>query len=265
VIHNRNFHIRRDGQTDGEVDSPGDRPPPEADALWTARAIAANMADGVAVIRASDGIIIFTNPSWDAMFGYAQGELAGRHIAVVNAPADRTPQERANEIASALEGTGHWRGAVRNMRKDGSYLWCDATVSEFSHPEQGPVWLSVQRETTDRIEAIETLKAAKDRYQDAFEHTPVATVLLTHDQRVVDVNEAFCELTGYDGGDLVGRPLAEITHPDDVATEAGARRLVGRAGEQVPVTLTGLILTARDPADTPPSPPGSPEGPAAGP
>jgi PAS domain S-box-containing protein len=260
VRHKRSFYIRRDGRADGDGDSPDARPPPEADALWTARAIAANMADGVAVIRASDGVIIFTNPSWDAMFGYAEGELEGRHIAVVNAPTGQTPEERANEIATALERTGHWRGAVRNMRKDGSDLWCDATVSEFNHPEQGPVWLSVQRETTDRIAAVEELRAAKDRYQDAFERTPVPTALLTNDERVVDVNDAFCSLTGYDGDELVGRPLADITHPDDAASDAAERRLVGKAGEQVPVRLNGLVLTATGPARERPTPPGSPAG-----
>jgi PAS domain S-box-containing protein len=264
VRHNRNFHIRQDGQADGDGDSRDVRVPPGADALWTARAIAANMADGVAVIRASDGVIIFTNPSWDAMFGYEPGELAGRHIAVVNAPADRTPEERSNEIASALEGAGHWRGAVRNMRKDGSHLRCDAAVSAFTHPQQGPVWLSVQRETTDRVEAIEALRAAKDRYQDAFEGTPVATALLTHDQRVIDVNDAFCSLTGYDGGELVGRPLAEITHPDDAAGDTEERRLIGKAGGQVTVTVTGLVLTATGPARERPTPPGSPAGRAGG-
>lgn len=258
-----NFNMRRGSQQDAPP--AGDDPPPQEDPLWTARAIGANMADGVAVIRASDGVIIFTNASWDAMFGYAAGELAGRHISVVNAPTDQTPAERSNEIMGALERTGQWRGAVRNMRKDGSRLWCDAAVSEFLHPEQGMVWLSVQRETTERVEAADTLRAARDRYLDAFERTPVPTALLTDDQRLIDVNEAFCALTGYTAAELVGRPLAEISDPDDAAAGALERRLIGKDGEAVPVTLTGLVLTATGPADTPPSRPGSPAGRAGGP
>ena len=242
-----------------------DRPPKEADALWTARAIAANMADGVAVIRASDGVIIYTNASWDDMFGYAPGELEGRHISVVNAPADQTPEERSNEITSALGRNGHWRGAVRNVRKDGSRLWCDAAVSEFRHPEQGAVWLSVQRETTEWIEETDTLRAAKDRYQEAFENTPVPTALLTEDRRVIDVNAAFCALTGYEADELLGRPLADITHPDDAAGDTPERRLIGKGGEQVPLTITSLVVTATGRAGTPPSPPGSPVGRAGAP
>ena len=256
--HNLNFHIGRDGRVDADGDPLNGHPPPEPDPLWTARAIGANMADGVAVIRASDGVIIYTNASWDAMFGYAAGELTGCHIAVVNAPTELTPEERANEIASALEQNGHWRGGVRNVRKDGSDLWCDATISAFHHPEQGPVWLSVQRETSDRIEAIDALRAAKDRYQEAFDQTPVPTALLTHDQRLADVNAAFCALIGRHAAELVGKPLAEIVHPDDGATNGTERHLIAKTGEAVPVTLTAFVLAATDPARERPTPPGSP-------
>jgi PAS domain S-box-containing protein len=251
VLHNMNLHMRRRGAPDGHA------PLQETDALWTARAIAANMADAVGVIRASDGVMLYTNASWDTLLGYSAGELTGRHVAVVNAPTELTPEERANEIASALERDGAWRGVVRNLRKDGSRLWCDAAVSEFRHPEQGQVWLSVLRETTERVEAAETLRSAKDRYQEAFEQTPVPTALLSEDRRVVDANAAFCELTGYDARDLLDKPLADITHPDDAASDAGERRLIGTAGEEVPATLTDLVVTATGRAGTPPSPPGS--------
>jgi len=265
VLHNRNLHISRQLRADTGEDANGNAPPPESDPLWTARAIAANMADGVAVIRASDGVFIFTNASWDAMFGYGPGELAGRHVAVVNAPSDKTPGERANEIAGALEQGGQWRGPVRNVRKDGSLLWCDAAVSAFRHPDQGPVWLSVQRETTDRVEAVDALRVDKDRYRAAFDGTPVPTALMTEDLRLADANAAFCELTGYETGELVGRPLGEITHPDDAASDGAERRLIGKRGQHVPVTLTALVLTATGQARERPTPPGSPAGPAGDP
>src|SRR5918998_334315 len=111
--------------------------------------VAARMPDGVAVILVSDGTIVYTNASWDRMFGYDAGELTGRHISEVNAPVEQTPNERAREITDALERDGRWIGTVHNVRKDGSLAWSEAEVVETEHPELGAVWITVQREITE--------------------------------------------------------------------------------------------------------------------
>ncbi|KJU83209.1 PAS domain protein [Candidatus Magnetobacterium bavaricum] len=40
-----------------------------------------NVAEGVSLVRASDGVIVYTNPKFDRMFGYGQDELVGRYRA----------------------------------------------------------------------------------------------------------------------------------------------------------------------------------------
>ncbi len=53
--------------------------------------ILTRMADGVVLIRAKDGIIVYTNPRFESMFGYASGELIGRHVSTLNAPRGGSP------------------------------------------------------------------------------------------------------------------------------------------------------------------------------
>ena len=112
--------------------------------------IMANMVDGVFLIRASDGIIVYANPQFERMFGYGAGELIGKHVSVVNAPTDKSPEETAEGIIQALNTEGVWNGEVINLKKDGTPFWCNASVSKFTHSDYGTVWVSVHQDITER-------------------------------------------------------------------------------------------------------------------
>ena len=112
--------------------------------------IMASMVDGVYLIRASDGMIVYANPQFERMFGYGAGELIGKHVTIVNAGTDKSPQETAKEITQALEKSGVWTGEVHNIKKDGTPFWCSASVSTFTHSEYGTVWVSVHQDMTER-------------------------------------------------------------------------------------------------------------------
>jgi diguanylate cyclase (GGDEF)-like protein/PAS domain S-box-containing protein len=62
-----------------------------------------------------------------------------------------------------------------------------------------------------------------------FDHAPIGMALINMDQRKVQVNDAFCRLTGYGRHQLIGAPGLAITHPDDVDLDAEDRQrlLVG--------------------------------------
>ena len=96
-----------------------------------------NMAEGVCLLRASDGVLVFTNPGFDQIFGYETGELSGQHTAILNAPGDDTPKETAEKILRDLEETGSWSGEVQNIRKNGTPFWTHSSVSTFEHPQHG--------------------------------------------------------------------------------------------------------------------------------
>jgi len=126
-----------------------------------------NMDEGVYLIRASDGIIVYTNPALERMFGYDPGEMIGKHVSIVNAPTQRSPEKRAKEIIKVLNKIGKWEGEVNNIKKDGTSFWCYAIVSTFEHYEYGPVWISVHTDITERKQAEEALRQAKKEAETA--------------------------------------------------------------------------------------------------
>ncbi|MFA4861404.1 MASE3 domain-containing protein [Methanoregula sp.] len=131
------------------------------EALRLQNRIFETIAEGVYLIRASDGVIVFTNSKFDTMFGYEKGELIGRHVSVVNAPEEKTsPRDTAEEIIKTLHEKGGWRGEVKNIRKDGTTFWCLAAVSTFEHPGFGSVWISAHTDITAHKQAEDAVQAA---------------------------------------------------------------------------------------------------------
>ena len=227
-------------------------------------AILANIPEGIALVRATDGVIVYANDKWNRMFGYADGELVGRHVSTINAPGETSPQERAEEIIGSLERDGEWHGEVENVRKDGSRLWCAANVSRFDHDAYGTVWLTVHSDITERKRAQLAVHEAEERFRTVFEGGPLGIVILDPDGRLIEVNEAFAGMTGYAREEMLGMPLDELTHPDDrhISADLARRvrsgelqryrivqRYLTKTAEAIPVAVTAT--TVRDPAGRP--------------
>ena len=126
--------------------------------------IAMNMSEGVNLVRASDAVLVYTNPKFEEMFGYGHGELIGKHISVLNVPTDgNSPEEIVKEIMEFLNKHGSWHGEVYNIKKDGTLFWCYVSVSWFDHSEHGRVLVAVQTDITQRKQAAEVLKQYAER------------------------------------------------------------------------------------------------------
>src|SRR5829696_738365 len=76
--------------------------------------------------------------------------------------------------------------------------------------------------------------AGEELFRGVFDAAATGMVIASLDGRVLHANAAFCELTGYDEDELVGRRFADFTHPDDREADAGAlRRLIDGEIEQL--------------------------------
>ncbi len=163
--------------------------------------VTAHAAEGIALIKASDGTIHYVNQRFEMLFGYASGELTGKHISVINAPTEKTPQETAAEIMQSLEEHGIWSGEVWNQKKDGTRLWTFANVSTFHHPELGKLLITYQADITARKQIEAQLRLSSSVFTYAREGITITDVAGT----IIEINDAFTRITGYSREEVLGQ------------------------------------------------------------
>ncbi|MFC1523415.1 PAS domain S-box protein [Thermodesulfobacteriota bacterium] len=162
--------------------------------------IMVNMAEGIHLIRAEDGIIVYTNPKLEEMFGYDSGEMLGKHVSIVNAPTDKSPEETAREIIGILNRDGAWHGELLNIKKNGTPFWCQASVSSFEHSRHGEVWVSIHSDISDRKKAEGALKKAHEELEQKVE------------KRTHELNKAHEQLLHAEKLSAIGSLSASIAH-----------------------------------------------------
>ncbi len=183
------------------------------------REIVENMAEGVFLIRTSNGIIVYANSAAERIFGYASGELTGKHISIINAPTDKSPEEVAHEITQNLNRNGTWRGDLQNLKKDGAAFWSHVNISTFDHPQYGRVWVSINQDITERKQAEELLLKSEERYHGLFnsmeEGVAINEIIFDKngdaiDYMIIDANSAFEKHSPYKLKDAIGKRATDI-------------------------------------------------------
>lgn len=75
-----------------------------------------SMNEGVNVTDVNANII-YTNPAFDVMFGYAPGELIGKHVSILNADPPEETRQIVSEVIESLNEMGFWVGEFQNVKK----------------------------------------------------------------------------------------------------------------------------------------------------
>ncbi|MBF0416314.1 MAG: ABC transporter substrate-binding protein [Magnetococcales bacterium] len=127
-----------------------------------------HMAEGVCLVRAADGVIVYVNRGLENMFAYDRGELIGRPLAILyDPPHGQTLGGTVDEIGRHLSHKGIWEGDVQNFRKDGTSFWSHLSKSAMTHALHGEVWIGLHQDISARKQAEEEVC----RYRDHLEET----------------------------------------------------------------------------------------------
>ncbi len=180
--------------------------------------IMTNLSEGVYLVRLEDGIIVYTNPSFEKMFGYNPSEMIGKYIATVNAPTEKTLEEIIQDIMQILLETGEWHGEVRNIKKDGTHFWCYANVSLFEHPEYGRVIVSVHTDITERKQVENAIKESELKFSSVIDNLGTSIVVLNKQGRYEIINKQAAKSIGRKTEDIIGKSLFDL-FPKDIAEE----------------------------------------------
>lgn len=167
------------------------------------------------------------NNAFANMLGYAPEELRGKTWQELTPPEDVPETER--RIAPILDGReDSTRFEKRYVRKDGSTVWADVSVTLLRDAQRRPLhFITTVVDITDRKRAEEALQASESRYRRLFECAKDGILILDAETgEVVDVNPYLLQLLEYDRTAILGMPLWEIGPFRDIAASREAFRVL---------------------------------------
>ncbi|WP_246690945.1 PAS domain S-box protein [Neorhizobium alkalisoli] len=89
----------------------------------------------------------------------------------------------------------------------------------------------IVNETTDRIRADQALQASEERLRAVISQSAAGIGQGSLEGKILHVNRRFCEIVGYDEGELLGKNIADITYADDVPEQTRLFSRLAATGE----------------------------------
>lgn len=167
-------------------------------------------------IAAPDGRLLKVNPALCQMLGYSEADLLRCSYRDITHPEDKGIDQAVNlkilrqEVASETF-------EKRFIHKDGQTIWTMVSLALVRDFEQEPIyWVAQIQDITVRKQAEQTMRESESRFRAVFETAALGIAIATLQGRIVEANDTFCGITGYDKIALQQMKLQDIVHPDDL-------------------------------------------------
>ena len=174
-----------------------------------------SMAEGVNVSN-DKGVVLYTNPAFDAMFGYNQNELIGKHVSELTTYSEEKNAQIYKEINHILDEQKAWSDEFSNKRKDGTVFYTEARISAVKLRGKRCL-ISVQSDITLRKMMEASLQESETKYRIVSENTYDWGYWISPDKNIIYLSPSCQRITGYDTGEFLSDPdlIWRIIHPED--------------------------------------------------
>lgn len=157
-------------------------------------------------IAGFDGYFRELNPAWMRTLGWSETELKSRPWLDFVHPDDLAVTVEAGKRLA--EGQTQLAFDNRYRCKDGSWRWL--SWNSFPLVDQGQIF-AIARDITKQKSAEQILQARETMLNSIYRAAPVG-IGLFRDRAFCQVNERFCEMTGYSREEMIGQS-ARILYP----------------------------------------------------
>lgn len=156
------------------------------------------------------GIIRSVNQYGAQYLGYRVEDLVGASVAAIFFEEDQA--RVCGEMETFFrrpKGVAQWE--FRKVRSDGTVIWVRELARVLQNKDGESLALIVCEDITEHKHSEGALRASEERFAKAFQASPHPVVISELDSgRVVDANDAACQLFGYRKEEVVGKTTLEI-------------------------------------------------------
>jgi diguanylate cyclase (GGDEF)-like protein/PAS domain S-box-containing protein len=194
-----------------------------------------SIVEGV-VFYGRDGRAVAVNPAAQRILGIepeiedVSETVRGR--AMIRPDGDLIAFETSLQ-QSRMHGIDLAPGVFGLVGAGGTLQWLRGSVRVVHDAPDEPPYALVTSfaDITDTVLQARALAEAEERLRTIFDQAPIGIALI-EDGQILQANQAWAEILGYSIGQLRGRSIAEITHPDDRADFAAPGRETDGSGQQ---------------------------------
>ena len=175
------------------------------------------------IIVHGDGVIEFINTVGARLLGAERPEhLVGKPVAgIMHGDFQATMLDGIDRIMKGLEKFPGTEG--KYVRLDGGIINVEVEAVPITYKGKRAVQ-SVARDITARKAADEKLRENELRYRTLFEGSRDAIFIITREGSLIDYNQSFLSLFGYEGAEMVGMDMKQM-HVDGEDLDALWREL----------------------------------------
>lgn len=169
-------------------------------------------ADGI-FLADSQGVYVDVNPAGARMLGRTADEIVGRRI------RDMVVDEDIPTLEADLEAARGGAAVLRERRfrrKDGSIFFAEVSGQRLPDGRlQG-----ILRDVTARKRVEEALRQSEERFR-GLNSATFEGICVNENGTILDVNEQFSAIMGYERDELVGREILSLIAPEWQSAVAG--------------------------------------------
>ena len=205
-----------------------------------------------------DGRIVKVNKALSNILGYPEKELRELTFLELTYPDDREISKRNLEALMAGKNDSY-RLEKRYVKKDGSVVWADLWTSVVRDANGGHMGaVAVIEDITQRKLAQDALQESDEKYRTLFEDSIDALFMMKADGTLIDANQAYFDLLGYEKGEIVGHSVfktyAETVDPKRYHQTLGSKefvrdyplRLVRKDGRHIDCLVSSRMESDKD-------------------
>ncbi|HTY81936.1 MAG TPA: PAS domain S-box protein, partial [Dehalococcoidales bacterium] len=165
-------------------------------------------ANAMAIFSTNGGRFLEVNDAYITLSGYTRGEILGKNADELNMWA--SPDDRLKILR-----TGKDTGRVRQLEfgfrtKSGEVRTC-LFSSEQIHIGGEDRMIVVVEDITERKHFENALKESEEKFSKAFSASAVGICIASlDDDRLLEVNESYCRMTGYSREEVIGHTSREL-------------------------------------------------------
>lgn len=194
-------------------------------------ALVAQKTTNAVVVTDAAGAVTWVNEGFTRLTGYRLDEVVGQHPGSV-LQCEQTDPAAVEAMRLAIRAGRSCRVEIVNRKKSGELHTVQLEIQPI-HKEAGQLtsFVALQTDVTEIVQQRESLRAAKELAEAALRETRALRATIDEHAivsvadasgRIVDVNPAFCAISGYTKDELIGqnhRVVNSGVHPKEFWVE----------------------------------------------